>query len=167
MSMSHFFKDCQTAEDVKATYKKLALKYHPDVNFQEDTTEIMKSINEQYMIAFKELKNTHVNMSGKQYTTNKETMETPEEFMNIINVLITLIDIKVELIGSWIWVTGDTKTHKEVLKGLGFKYAPKKQAWAWHKENDVKKTKNKYNLNDIRNMFGTQEFEQKTATAIS
>lgn len=38
-------------------------------------------------------------------------------------------DIEAELIGTWLWVTGNTRDHKDVLKALGFRWSGKKQAW--------------------------------------
>ena len=35
-------------------------------------------------------------------------------------------NITIELIGSWIWVSGDTREIKEKLKEIGFKWASKK-----------------------------------------
>ena len=37
--------------------------------------------------------------------------------------------LSVELCGTWIWVSGNTKKHKELLKKLGLQYARKKQKW--------------------------------------
>lgn len=162
----NYFKDCRTSEEVKAAYKKLALKYHPDVNIGTDTTETMKIVNEQYRLAFERLKNVHTNASGEEYTASKESEETAEEFMVIINALISMVGIKIELIGSWIWVTGDTKPHKDALKELGFKWAGQKMAWTWHKAGERKKSKNKYDMDDIRGMFGSKEFGTKQKVAI-
>lgn len=67
--------------------------------------------------------NIHTNSEGETYT--KETTETPQEFINIINVLTSLSDIEVEICGTWLWVSGNTKAHKEVLKELKFRYAHK------------------------------------------
>lgn len=33
--------------------------------------------------------------------------------------------------GCCIWVSGDTKPHRETLKEYGFRWAPKKSAWYW------------------------------------
>lgn len=33
--------------------------------------------------------------------------------------------------GCCIWVSGDTKPHRETLKEFGFRWAPKKSAWYW------------------------------------
>lgn len=84
------------------------------------------------------IKNVHTNSKGEIYT--KETTETPKEFIHIINVLTKLNGIEVEIGGSWIWVSGDAREHKEVLKNLKFRYTHKKHAWYYHTEPYRKKT---------------------------
>ena len=37
--------------------------------------------------------------------------------------------LTVELAGSWVWVSGDTKPKREALKAHGFRWAPKKEKW--------------------------------------
>jgi hypothetical protein len=37
--------------------------------------------------------------------------------------------IRIELIGTWLWVSGDTKPVKEELKKLGFSWHSKKVCW--------------------------------------
>lgn len=39
-----------TAQELKAAFKRCALKYHPDRNLGVDTTEMMQLINEAYLI---------------------------------------------------------------------------------------------------------------------
>jgi hypothetical protein len=40
-----------------------------------------------------------------------------------------LIGLEVVLCGSWLWVSGNTKEHKEELKELGLRWAPNKEKW--------------------------------------
>lgn len=42
-----YFKEGLNSDELKCEYRKLAKKYHPDLN-NEDTTEIMKAINNEY-----------------------------------------------------------------------------------------------------------------------
>ncbi len=77
------------------------------------------------------------------------------------NVHTSLNDIEVEICGSWIWVSGNTREHKEILKNLKFRYAHKKQAWYYHTEPYRKKSKRELTLDEIRDMFGSQQYTAK------
>lgn len=46
--------------------------------------------------------------------------------------IATFDGLTIERKGVWVWVTGNTRKHHLAIKGAGFKYAPKKQAWYWH-----------------------------------
>lgn len=41
----------------------------------------------------------------------------------------TLPGITVTLVGAWLWVSGNTKPHREALKAAGFKWSPNKLQW--------------------------------------
>lgn len=151
-----YFTNCKTAEELKKEYRKLAKQLHPDLG---GDTEEFKIMQNEYEIKWERLKNIHTNSNGETYT--KETTETPQEFINIINVLVLLSGLQTELIGTWIWVSGNTKLHKEVLKNLKFRYAHKKQAWYYHTEPYRKKSKRELTLDEIRDMFGSEKYQSK------
>ena len=143
----------KTAEELKKQYKTLAMANHPD---RGGNTSDMQEINNEYDILFEKLKNIHTNAEGKTYTASTETKETPEEFKNIINSLINLEGINIELCGSWLWVTGNTREHKETLKDLKFKWSRSKSAWYFH-SNDYRKSSSKtYSLDEIRDLYGSE-----------
>lgn len=122
-----YFKNCKTAEELKKEYRKLAMKLHPDIVGGDG--EDFKAMQAEFEKLWERLKNVHQNAKGETYTkTSETTTETPKEFINIINTLISLNGLEVEICGSWIWVSGNTKEHKEVLKQLNFKFAYKKKA---------------------------------------
>ena len=154
-----YFKNCKTAEELKKSYREWAKKLHPDLG---GNAEEFKAMQNEYEKLWEHLKNVHQNAKGETYTkTSGTTTETPQEFINIINTLIRLRGIEVEICGSWIWVNGDTREHKEVLKQLGFKWAHKKKAWYYHKDKFRKKSREELTMDDIRDMFGSQRYEQK------
>ena len=151
-----YFTNCKTAEELKKAYRTWAKKLHPDLG---GNAEEFKQMQNEYEKLWERLKNVHQNAQGETYT--KETDETPQEFIHIINVLITLVGVEVEICGKWIWVSGNTKAHKETLRQLEFKWAHKKQAWYYHAEPYKKKSRRELTLDEIRDMFGSQHYDQK------
>lgn len=151
-----YFKDCKTAEELKKAYRTWAKKLHPDLGGNAEEFKVMQN---EYEKLWERLKNIHTNSQGETYT--RETDETPEEYINIINVLIRLEGVYVEICGNWIWASGNTHPYKETLKGLKFKWAHKKRAWYYHSEPYHKRSRRELSLDEIREMFGSQSYTAK------
>ncbi len=154
--MKWFTPTPRTLEELKKQYRVLAMKHHPDCG---GNTADMQSINAEYDILFEQLKTVHTTATGDTYTAN--TNETPEQFKNIINRLIVLEGIRIEIIGSWVWVTGNTYQHKEVIKSLMFRWSNSKKAWYFHGDNYHKTSKKTFTLDEIRDLYGSQTITNK------
>lgn len=89
--------------------------------------------------------------------TNNAYEYKDDNFKDIINQIIGLKGIEIEIIGSWIWVTGDTKQHKEKLKELKFKWNRNKSAWFYSGGDYRKRNGNSYSMDDIRSMYGSKK----------
>ena len=146
-----YFTNCHTAEELKSEYRKLAMKHHPDRGGSED---IMKEINKEYDELFPRLKNIHTNKEGKTY--EKETDEAPDYFKDLISALMKMQGVTVEVIGCFVWLSGNTKAHKEELKKLGFTWHKAKAMWYKAPAGYRKYNKAQYNMDEIRNMYGVQ-----------
>lgn len=152
-----YFKNVKSIQELKTQYRNLIMQYHPDLNINLDTTKIMQEINSQYDELFAKVKNQFVNANGEIY--EKQNQEDIGDFKNILNRIVTFKDCKIEIIGNWIWISGNTKFYKEILKSLKFKWINNKKAWAYHQDKYFKRTKNIYTLEDLRNSFVTVNVE--------
>lgn len=72
-------------------------------------------------------------------------------------------ELKVEVCGVWLWITGETRTHSEQLKALACRWSPKKVAWYFRKEIDGGRRwhKRNYSLNEIRARYGSSAIERE------
>ena len=148
----HFTPTPETLEELKAQYKQLAKKHHPD---RGGDTAIMQAINAEYDELFPRLKDVHKTKDGEKYTARQESTETADQFKDLITQLMRMDNIVIEVIGCFVWVTGDTKPHKEQLKALGFKWHSKKAAWYLAPEGYRQRSRREYGLDEIRSMYGT------------
>tara|TARA_R100000322_G_scaffold160422_1_gene121905 strand:+ start:96 stop:590 length:495 start_codon:yes stop_codon:yes gene_type:complete len=136
-----------TPEAVKIAYREAAKKYHPDVNAAG--AEMMKAVN----AAFDALKN---------YTGNIEPGEGglgnyPEMLNDALNAIINLAGLEIEICGAWVWVGGDTKTHKEALKAAAFRWANKKKMWYFRPEDwKGRRNRKEFSIDEIRATHGSE-----------
>ena len=158
-----YFRNVNTIQELKKQYRDLVMQYHPDLN-KEDTTSIMQAINSEYNDIFNKVKNSFRNSEGTIY--EKENNENIEDFKDIINKIVTFKDCKIEIIGNWIWVSGNTKYYKEILKSLKFNWIKNKEAWTYHQEKYFKKSKKEFTLQELRNSFITVNVETEETKKI-
>jgi len=144
-----WFKECETLEEVKALYKKLAKQYHPDLG---GDTASMQEINKEYAFATaKAIKGA--NLSDEE--AENEILSS-EAYRKAIEQIIHLDGITIELVGYWLWVTGNTYPVRAALKTAGFLFAPKKVAWYFRTaEYKVSQSSGK-SLDEIRNKYGSE-----------
>lgn len=143
-----YFNQCQNLDELKALYKKLALKNHPDMG---GDLRIMQEINAEYEKRFESLKNAH------NETSERKTTETPQEFIHIVDKIINIEGIEIELCGSWLWVSGNTYEAKDQLKAAGFKWSKNKKKWHWHHAEDGDKwSRGRATMEEIRLKYGSE-----------
>lgn len=153
-----WFNNPKTLEELKKQYKALALKHHPD---KGGNLSNMKAINAEYDNLFKRLKNVHETVDGNTYTTHNTSGETPDDFKKVISSLITLDGIQIEICGSWIWLTGNTYSHRDKLKNLNFRFSRSKKAWYYHNDGYRKTSHKSFTLEQIRSLYGSEVVQSK------
>jgi curved DNA-binding protein CbpA len=163
MSKFVYFANCNTIEDLKSEYKRLAMLYHPDRPNGDLRT--MQEINNEYEQLFPLLKNKHKKVDNEgnttTYTATEGTTEDAKEFINIISELFKFKNINIELVGTWLWVTGETKPISKNLKALGFFYNPKRDITLWMLK-PAGEGKCRYNRKEtseeLKNKYGCKTF---------
>lgn len=147
-----YFTNITTLDELKKAYRRLAMVHHPDVGGDLET---MKAINAEHDALFLRLKDEHNAAADEHH----QTTETPEEFRDIITALLNLSGLEVELCGSWLWIGGNTREHKEALKAAGCRWSPNKKLWYWrHEEDGSRWHRGKKTMNQIRSKYGSQTF---------
>ena len=139
---------------IKLAYRKACSKFHPD---KGGSNEMMKAVND----AYETLKGYESSLEGESVDFS-EGDTYPDELNEALNVALSLSGLIVEVCGIWIWVTGDTKEHKEALKEAGFKWAKKKVAWHFRPMDYKSKGRGNWDLEKIRENHGSKQFKQKT-----
>lgn len=76
-----------------------------------------------------------------------------KDIFKVKRVLENFPDLKTEIIGKWLWITGNTKEHRGSLKALDCTYCPKKKCWNFHKGKYHKKSKEELTLEEIRHLY--------------
>lgn len=144
-----YFKHCTTLDEVKATYRDLAMKNHPD---RGGDTETMQAINREYAYACAYILKA-ANMEKEKL---EEEMNLSQKYREVIEKIIHLPGIDIELCGHWIWVSGDTRPVKETLKAAGLQFASKKIKWYYRPEEfRITRGGNK-TMEQIREKYGSQ-----------
>lgn len=149
-----FFKDCKDLNEVKMTYKTLAKANHPD---KGGDVEIMKAINAEYETACK-LVMKKEGFTSEQFESDLLDLNA---YRDAVNAIIHLDDLIIELVGKWVWVTGNTRTHKDILKGAGYFYASKKQAWYFRTAENKVGRKSGQSLDSIKSKYGSVSVSSK------
>ena len=154
-----YFKNIETLEQLRKTYKNLLKQYHPDNGGSE---EIMKAINVEYEQLFKVLKNRHESKAtGTESNTSSENVkwnfEEDEKLREVLQKIINFDGISIEICGSFIWVSGNTYQYKKAFKELGFMWASTKKMWYYKPETYIKKSRKPLSMEDIRSYYGSTE----------
>ncbi|NPG89939.1 J domain-containing protein, partial [Escherichia coli] len=91
-----------TEKDIKAAYIKAALKYHPDRN--PLGAELMKAVN----AAFDVLMANIDKINQFQSTDEHARYNYGDDLEKVLNVLSGLSGLVFEVIGNWVWISGET-----------------------------------------------------------
>ena len=145
------FKGVEGINEAKKIYKNLAKKLHPDmVSGDEESFKLLNAI-------YNDL------IEHKIYFSNDIKIDI--ELEKIISLILHFENITIELVGSWVWVSGDTKEIKDKLKELGFKWASKKKMW-FYGEMKGRNPQEK-SMEEIKSKYGSETLKSEEKKKIA
>lgn len=159
--MTIYFTPGMNVAEVKTTYKTLAMRWHPDR--PGGNTAIMQEINTAYKAALanrhgEESTDTEGNTHTYYYREANEQAVIDKLAETIQTGILNNPAVELWLIGTWLWVKGDTKPHKDQLgrAGLGYSWngAPDRQCWQWHKPTGYHAKKSNDGFESIAARYG-------------
>ena len=156
LSVLNLQKHPVTLEDIKISYRRAAAKYHPDHN--PAGLEMMQLIN----AAYDTLKQAYVDNKINHDDHADDIPDYGEAFNTVLNTIRGL-ELDIEICGSWIWVSGDTRPHKEVLKSAHFLWSPHKQRWYFRPEHYKSRNRQSWKMEKIRSVYGSRATEEEIA----
>lgn len=122
-----YFKGIKTIEDLKEKYRDLCKQLHPD---NGGDTRAFQDMRNEFTNLFKTLKNVHRTAAAQDQEEDQEE-EAPEEFASVI-AKVAGFDVDIEIIGRWVWLSGNTYQYKDGIKAAGFFWSSKHKKWYWN-----------------------------------
>lgn len=116
---NRFFND---KEDLKKQYREWCKKLHPDHGGNEADFKAMVKEYED------------IKIHGFRVQAQAEDIQLSEVVREALRKVVTLEDIEIELVGTWIWLSGNTYAHKGIIKDAGFKWGAKRKRWYFSEE---------------------------------
>ncbi|MGZ8246221.1 J domain-containing protein [Methylomagnum sp.] len=135
-------------EAIKTAYRKACIKYHPDRN--PAGLEMMKAVN----VAYRFLVDIVYNGSN-QPINETVNINFGDELNAAINAVIGLAGVNIEVCGAWVWLSGNTRHHKDAIKAAGYWWACKKSAWYFRPPDYKSRNKGDWDMEKIRDTYGS------------
>ena len=161
-----YFDSINDLDTLKTMFRQLAIKFHPDKNpgQEQEMTVIMQQINVEYEQAMKRI----LRSGGRSEDQVEEEIELDARIREMIQRIVHLEGIDIELVGSWLWVGGNTFNNRHQLKEAGFLFASKKKAWFWRADEDkARRNRREMSMDDIRNLHGSKTITPERRYALA
>lgn len=162
-----YFNNVNTLEELRRQYKELLKRFHPDN--PQGSTEACQDINAEYDRLFKLLKDKHENKSDKttdgtaskqtSYNANMYDWENDRSLREVLQKIINFDGIEIEIVGAWLWVSGNTYPHKDELKTVGFIWSKQHKKWHWHNGEFKRYGHKKLSYSEIKYKYGSTKVQ--------
>jgi curved DNA-binding protein CbpA len=145
-------------ELLKKAYRTASKKYHPDVNPAGE--EMQKLIN----AAFETLSALPFPIKNQAEKEDAPAADYAEQTNEALNKIKNLVGLVIEICGAWVWVSGNTKEHKDALKAAGFMFSGPKKIWYFRPPEQKRRhyNGNTATIEEIRAKYGSQNVKPKS-----
>lgn len=152
----NYFIGATTVEEIKTRYRRLAMSHHPD---RGGDAEVMKALNREYHETLRKCHGTTTADSEGADHTYYYNENVEQAVMDKLADLLklNLPNIRVMLVGTWLWVDGDTKPVKQHIKDLAFRWHHNREKWYWH-AGRYRRGPSKGEFSEIAGKYGYREF---------
>ena len=155
--MKWFSNNIRTMEELRREYRRLAKLHHPDAG---GDTEDMKQINAEYDALFATLSRQEAQERPQREQDTTEDKAAEDKAIRAVLDALVNVNADIEIIGSWLWILGGYE-YRELLKSIGFKFAPKKKAWCWHYGEYRRHHTREVTMDEIRQKYGSQKVNNR------
>ena len=111
-----------------------------------------KAFFEQYLTVAEQFKSEHVSMEGKSF--KREAKTSAEDFAKMVLSIKTMQGVKLELVGRYLWASGNTYSFKNDLKNYGFIWNRKRSVWMWQDLGTGKGLSSKLDTESLKSKYG-------------
>ena len=122
----------------------------------------MQEINQQYHAALQTANGqVSTGTDGHEHTYYYHA-DIESKLMELISQLLKLRmqAVEIALIGTWLWILGDTKPYKSKLRELGCKWHFKRKCWYFH-TGKYRSSLSSSELSELGEKYGFKAFTQE------
>ena len=87
--------------------------------------------------------------------------------MKIIQRLVKCEGVKIEIVGSWIWLSGDTFKYMRAIKQMGFKYSAKHKKYYLSDDDGTGRRGSRYTFEQICDRYGVERIESEKVAKLT
>jgi len=154
-----YFKNISTLEQLRTAYHCLIRNNHPD-NGGTWTGKDFAAMTKEYKAFFKELEKwdtTHTREDATAAERNKYNKKQDQAIRRAMRKVVHLNGINIEIVGSWIWIDGNTYECRDYLKSIGYTWSKSRKKWHFTPYQRAKWYKGgKMSFDEIRERYGSE-----------
>jgi hypothetical protein len=147
------FDNLSTSSEVKSEYRRL-------IEIAVFAGTETADVDEAYLNRLEELNGqVTTGADGKEHTY-RFNPNVEKQTLAVLQTLLAMQmdNVKIELVGTWVWASGNTRPHKENLKKAGLIWHGKRKRW-YHRVRGGPRKYSGLPFAAVRKMHGSQEYE--------